>query len=237
MRPNSPFSDRCLKSLNYIVEVACERRRRRRTLILNGALTGLGVLVRVAIFPSLHDDMAQGEERIPYFIIASAIKNTVRFNASSTSFVLSVITTLKIDIFVITSSVLGVSEERGELNSLAVNVVLGLVALARGVLLSRGVEIVINGSFEAASSPSVHPFSSFGLVFFCNLFRALSTGFYWVCALLCVLAGSVPPVQLLMSRLTYFRFSEKASDEESKLFLVTGVWIFRWIRRLGDASQ
>ncbi|CAF1859198.1 unnamed protein product, partial [Brassica napus] len=110
----------------------------------------------------------------------------------------------------------------GELNSLAVNVVLGLVALARGVLLSRGVEIVINGSFEAASSPSVHPFSSFGLVFFCNLFRALSTGFYWVCALLCVLAGSVPPVQLLMSRLTYFRFSEKASDEESKLFLVTG---------------
>ena len=60
---------------------------------------------------------------------------------------------------------------------------------------------------------------------------------YWVCALFCVLAGSVPPVQLLMSRLTYLRFSEKASDEESELFLVTGVWIFRWIRRLGDASQ
>ncbi|KAH0898397.1 hypothetical protein HID58_047965 [Brassica napus] len=104
----------------------------------------------------------------------------------------------------------------GELNSLAVNVVLGLVALARGVLLSRGVEIVVHGSFEAASSPSVHPFSSSGLVFF---------------------SGSVPPVQLLMSRLTYLRFSEKASDEESELFLVTGVWIFRWIRRLGDASQ
>ncbi|XP_013633166.1 PREDICTED: zinc finger BED domain-containing protein RICESLEEPER 2-like [Brassica oleracea var. oleracea] len=33
-------------------------------------------------------------------------------------------------------------------------------------------------------------------------------------------SGSVPPVQLLMSRLTYFRFSEKASDEESELFLV-----------------
>ncbi|KAF3535360.1 hypothetical protein F2Q69_00021432 [Brassica cretica] len=91
---------------------------------------------------------------------------------------------------------------RGEFNSLAVNVVLGLVALARGVLLSRGVEIVVHGSFEAASSPSVHPFSSSGLVFF---------------------SGSVPPVQLLMSRLTYLRFSEKASDEESELFLVTGV--------------
>lgn len=76
---------------------------------------------------------------------------------------------------------------RGEFNSLAVNVVLGLVALARGVLLSRGVEIVVHGSFEAASSPSVHPFSSSGLVFFCNPFRALSTcSLLGLCSVLCV---------------------------------------------------
>ncbi|CAF1916001.1 BnaCnng53080D [Brassica napus] len=68
-----------------------------------------------------------------------------------------------------------------------------------------------------------------------GMFGSLSPVFGRLC--LCLVAGSVPPVQLLMSRLTYLRFSEKASDEESELFLVTGVWIFRWIRRLGDASQ
>lgn len=46
---------------------------------------------------------------------------------------------------------------------------------------------------------------------------------YWVCAMFCVLVGSVPLVQLLMSSLSFLWFSKKASDEESDLFLVRGV--------------
>lgn len=126
---------------------------------------------------------------------------------------------------------------RGGFESLAVSVVLVLMALARGVLPSRGIESSRLWLLRTTLSPSIHPFSSSGLLYYFYLFGVLIDLLFSGCALCCVLTGSVPPVQLLILRLTSLQFLKKASDEECKLFLVGGSHTLQWIMQLDDTSQ